>query len=156
MDGYSSEQLEEYFVLARRFARRWCEQADVDDAAQEVLIRLIRQPVWPRDTIAWCYVVTRRVCNQMRTRAATRRTAEHQYGAPAAIHFSGELWIDVDSVLRLLSPRERLLLELVRDGLPAREIAPLLGCKTQDVGQLVSRARRKARRLLRKNSCTTS
>ncbi|HYR26865.1 MAG TPA: sigma-70 family RNA polymerase sigma factor [Thermoanaerobaculia bacterium] len=142
---FSLEELQQYSVLTRRFARRWCEGADADDASQEVLLRLIRQQDQPRDTIAWCYVVTRRVCNEMRLRAATRRSAEDRYGRAIAHDVTNELTIDVASILQRLSPRERFLLELVREGIPTSEIAALLGCKTRDIGQLVKRARRKAR-----------
>ena len=129
-------------------ASRWCAfPAEAEDAAQEVLLRFIRQSERPRDEIAWLYVVTRRVCNRMRLRAATRADAEQFYSASPREGMSNELLLDVARVLRRLPPRDRSLLQMVMHGLPAREIADVLGCKTRDVGQLVTRARRKARRL---------
>ena len=130
-------------------ASRWCRAGpDAEDAAQEVLLRMIRQREKPANEVAWLYVVTRRVCNRMRLGAEQRSRAEQSYAdllGPASP--SSELAIDLGGILHELPPRDRLVLQLVMDGAKAREIAIVLGCQTRDVGQLVTRARRKARRL---------
>ena len=145
----STDQLDRCWRLARKMASRWCRaDSDAEDAAQEVLLRLIRQRVQPENEVAWLYVVTRRVCNRMRLGAEQRSRAEQLYAdgrcAPSA---PSDLAIHVGGILHELPARDRLVLELVMGGVKAREMAPLLGCKTRDVGQLVMRARRKARRL---------
>jgi len=110
------------------------------------VLRLLRQHEGPRDPIAWFYVVTRRVCNEMRLRTATRRDAEQAYGTSAGMQVqSGELLLEVKNVLRQLPARDQRLLELVLQGASSREIALLFDCNIRDVGQLVTRARRKAR-----------
>jgi RNA polymerase sigma factor (sigma-70 family) len=145
----SSHQLDRCWRLARKMASRWCRaDSDAEDAAQEVLLRLIRQREKPANEVAWLYVVTRRVCNRMRLGAEHRSHAEQWYAHmqwPMAA--SNDLAIEIGGILHELPPRDRRILELVIDGATAREIALSLGCKTRDVGQLVTRARRKARRL---------
>lgn len=145
----STDQLDRCWRLARKMAGRWCRaDSDAEDVAQEVLLRLIRQRVTPANDVAWLYVVTRRVCNRMRLGAEQRSRAEQSYADARPRHAApSHLAVDFGDILHELPPRDRLVLELVIDGVKAREMAPLLGCKTGDVGQLVKRARRKARRL---------
>lgn len=145
---FSRSQLEHYWILARRMAARWCQEPDAQDVAQEVLLRLLHQDQKPRNEAVWIYVVTRRVCNRMRLSMALRTRAEESFiteQQPSAL--SVDLAIEVKGILERLPPRDRSLLELVLRGVPASEIALLMGCKTADVGQLVKRARKKAWRL---------
>jgi len=145
----SSHHLDRWWRLARKMASRWCRaEFDAEDAAQEVLLRLIRQREKPENEVAWLYVVTRRVCNRMRLGAEQRARVEESYAgdrSPAVP--ASDLAMEVGSILQRLPPRDRLVLELTLCGVTAREIALVLGCKTRDVGQLVLRARRKARQL---------
>jgi RNA polymerase sigma factor (sigma-70 family) len=146
---FSSAQLTQYWSLARRMAARWCPRGvDPQDAAQEVLLRLINQPRKPDNEVAWIYVVTRRICHRMHLTAANRESAEQSFVATNQFTAPGsELAADLNRVMGRLPSRDRLILQLVVFGVPAREIAGLMGCKTRDVGQLVTRARRKARLL---------
>lgn len=141
----SAEELDHYSSLARRFARHWCNPSDAEDAAQDVLLRFIRQHERPRNDVTWFYVVTRRVCHRMQVRVAAQREAEESYGRSLVRLDADNAALDVASVLRALRARDRTILQMVWSGIPAREIAARLGCKTRDVGQLVARARAKAR-----------
>jgi RNA polymerase sigma factor (sigma-70 family) len=144
---FSPSQLEHYWILARRMATRWCDEPDAQDVAQEVLLRLIHQTQKPRNDVAWIYVVTRRVCNRMHLAAVRRSSAEECFTATRPGVLSCDLAIEAKGILSRLPPRDRAILDLVIRGVPATEIALLVGCKTRDVGQLVKRARRKALRL---------
>lgn len=148
-DEFTPQELEIWWSTVRRMAGRWCAgDADAQDAAQEVMMRLFRQRTRPRSHNAWLYVVTRRVCHRMRRAAEHRDRAERAFAAAERrMVTSHELSVELDDILRELPPRDRRILEWTIAGVPSREIALLTGCKTRDVGQLVARARRKARRL---------
>ncbi len=61
------------------YARQWC--CWPEDAVQEALIELARQPSRPRETAAWLFAaVRRRAINQAR---AERRRCNHQQAAAA-------------------------------------------------------------------------
>jgi RNA polymerase sigma factor (sigma-70 family) len=137
-------------TIARRMARRWCAtDADADDAAQEAIVRLWSSRTPPRNPITWLAVVTRRLCNRERVQQAIRSRAEEAFaasGAPAqaALH---DLLIDLDRIAGSLTERDRHLLRFMVAGHQTSEIAEALDCSAQDVGQMVSRVRSKARRL---------
>lgn len=148
LHDFSTAELDRYWSLARRMAGRWClAPTDADDAAQEVILRLLRQNAKPVHDVAWLYVVTRRVCNRMRLLALRRQDVESSYASTLPGEHHSDLPIDVAKILRGLPARDQVILQLIVEGVRAREIAAILGCKTRDVGQLVSRARRRARRL---------
>lgn len=130
-------------------ALRWCSPVDADDVAQEVLVRLLRLPARPENPSAWIYIVSRRVWNRMRLRNLTRAEAETLF-EPFRARTAGspDLLLDVDSVLSRLPPRDRRILTMVFEGVKSPDIANELGCHVRDVGQMVARARNKARRLL--------
>ena len=129
-------------------AARWCRDSDAQDVAQEVLLRLIRQQQEPRKAEVWIYVVTRRVCHRMRLSMARREQAEESFHeVERSSPLPADLAIETKKILDRLSARDQLVLALVLHGVPAGEIASRFGCKTRDVGQIVKRARQKARRL---------
>jgi RNA polymerase sigma factor (sigma-70 family) len=145
----TEEHLIQLFAIAKRMALRWCTDADADDVAQEALVRLLRQGSMPANVPAWLYVVTRRIWNRTRLRSLTRLSAESAY-EPHFAHSRADpdLFLDVRSVLSRLPARDRRLLLLVLAGVRSADIASELGCKERDIGQMVARARRKARKLL--------
>ena len=130
-------------------ASRWCDHdADAQDVAQEVLLRLLSQRRKPFRDTGWTYVVTRRVCHAMRKARIRSGDAEETYAsAESRAPVESDAGMQTAAVLQELPARDRVLLDLVVRGLTAPEIALYFGCKTRDVGQMISRARSKARRL---------
>lgn len=133
-------------------ALRWCRSvADAEDVAQEALIRLIAVKETPANIPAWLFVVTRRLCNRIRLRDLARRSAEAEYDP--AVRWSDpaiELRLDVKTILSRLGTRDRRLMLRVIAGEVSSAIATEFGCRVRDVGQMVSRVRRKARLLRRR------
>jgi RNA polymerase sigma factor (sigma-70 family) len=145
----SPEEITQLLTIARNMARRWCGDPEADDIAQEAMIRLwsLRDP--PRNAVTWLAVVTRRLCNRLRMRERSRSRAEgvfavEQSSMPSA---SADFLLDVNRILGRLPERDRRLITSVKEGLYTIEIASLFECDARDVGQMVSRARRKARML---------
>jgi RNA polymerase sigma factor (sigma-70 family) len=144
----SEEAIHRLFVTARRVASLWGPSGDVEDVAQEAVVRLLRQPVLPDNPGAWLYVVTRRIANRARLRTLARLTAESLYERDFRGTRDPDLFMDVHFVLERLPPRDKRLLLLVVEGVGSTEIAREFGCHIRDVGQMVARARRKARKLM--------
>lgn len=156
----NDDHIESLLASARRMARRWCATtADADDIAQEAIIRLWSSPEQPRNAVTWLAVVTRRLCNRLRYRARARMEAEEAYGCGAARDGTRppapEVLLDVERILRRMKERDRRLMLRVIEGRLTGEIASELGCGSRDVGQMVARARGKARKLRDRRSETT-
>jgi RNA polymerase sigma factor (sigma-70 family) len=134
---------------ALRMARRWCgSPADAEDIAQEALILLLRQPRRPANLPAWLFVVTRRLSHRHRMRALARVNAEAVFdGGRVTAAQDHELTIDVRLVIARLGVRDQKLLLALVEGAVSSEIASAFGCRVRDVGQMVSRARKKALQL---------
>jgi RNA polymerase sigma factor (sigma-70 family) len=144
----TEEAIHRLFATARRLAALWGPPGDVDDVAQEAVVRLLRQPVLPGNPGAWLYVVTRRIANRARLRTLARLTAESLYERDVRGTRDPDLFMDIHSILERLPPRDRRLLLLVVEGVGSADIAREFGVQVRDVGQMVSRARRKARKLM--------
>jgi RNA polymerase sigma factor (sigma-70 family) len=143
------ERLAALLDLARRMASHWCRGLDeAHDVAQEAILRLLRSGAQPENPAAWLYVVTRRLAHRRHSRDLARVDAELAFAARAQRRPDLDLWIDVGSVVSRLGERDRELLTQVVLGAVSSEIAARFGCHVRDVGQMVSRARRKARRLM--------
>ena len=148
--GFSDESLHHYLLTARRMALRWCRtHADADDVAQDAVLRLLAEKQPPANIPAWLFVVTRRLCNRVRLRDLARQSAELQSWPPAGGSSDPpvELRLDLQSILARLGPRDRRLILRVIAGEVSSAIAVEFGCRERDVGQMVARARRKARLL---------
>lgn len=147
-EGSANESsLDAWLSAARRLARRWCDStADADDVAQEAVVRLLRHNPLPCNLWGWLFVVTRRIAARAHERDVRRTHAESAFASQPACTGDPDLLLDIGRILASMSPRERALLLRVAEGVQSRDIAAELGCQTRDVGQLVSRARRKARR----------
>jgi len=147
--GFSDDSIRQMLLDARRMALRWCRSvADAEDVAQEAVMRLIAVKETPVNIPAWLFVVTRRLCNRIRLRDLARRSAEDEYDpgvrrSDPAI----ELCLDVETILSRLGTRDRRLMLRVIAGEVSSAIAIEFGCRVRDVGQMVSRVRRKARLL---------
>jgi DNA-directed RNA polymerase specialized sigma24 family protein len=110
------------------------------------MLRLLHHDAPLEAPLAWLFVVTRRLSNRLRLNNERRRLAEasdHSLLTPAP-RFTV---FDFQLILRRLPPRDRRLLELVINGATACDIARVFTCHSRDVGQMVSRARAKARRI---------
>ena len=147
--GLSDESIHQMLLDARRMAMRWCRSsADAEDVAQEAVIRLIGAKSAPANIPAWLFVVTRRLCNRVRLRDLARRSAEEGYDFGAHPRETAiELRLDVEAILSRLGSRDRRLMLRVIAGEVSSTIASEFGCRERDVGQMVARARRKARLL---------
>jgi DNA-directed RNA polymerase specialized sigma24 family protein len=109
--------------------------------------------VGPFNRRAWLFVVTRRLAHRRKIREMLRANGELAF--LSTLHEREpdvDLIIDIGSVLAQLRGRDRLLLTRVAQGAVAREIALEFGCQVRDVGQMVARARRKARELMARSS----
>ena len=146
---FTDEGLREFFVIARRLALRWVSDGDADDVAQEAVIRLVKQAMPPENPIGWLFIVTRRISNRQRLRTLSRMFAEESWHRRLNNRVDPDLLLDVIAVLNRLPPRDRRLLLRVIEGASSAEIACEAGCSVKNIGQMVARARRKARRLLR-------
>lgn len=126
---------------------QWSESpADVEDVAQEAVIRLLSQPRAPDNAVAWLYVVTRRLSHRQRRKHASRLTAEEAFARCVLPSPDPDVLLDLSSLLSQLGARDQRLLTRVVEGAFSAELALEFGCHVRDVGQMVSRARRRARR----------
>jgi RNA polymerase sigma factor (sigma-70 family) len=143
----SDQDIAELLVVARRFASRWCRSpADAEDVAQEAVVRLLGQRSFPSNVRAWLFVVIRRLAGRLRVREVTRLRAESFFLAHRRCALSDVvLHVEVARVLTSLSHRDSRLLLRVLEGVRSAEIAREFGCHTRDIGQMVARARLKAR-----------
>lgn len=105
----------------------------------------------PQEPAAWLFVVTRRLAHRRRRRDDSRTLAELGYALDArSWDVRADIEIDAKTILGRLGDRDRRLILLMIEGATSSEIASEMRCQTRDVGQIVSRARRKARSLYRK------
>ncbi len=131
---------------ARHMARRWSRRPeDVDDLAQEALLKLVAVGSEVQKPLAWLKVIVRRLAwRQIR-------------GAPEA----GDLlpgvdilfdpwqcrdeWMDLGDALRTLPRRTQAALVLVAQGHTEREIALALRCSVKAVEKVLHGGRRRLR-----------
>lgn len=150
-DGGSKEDSDPAHLvrMATRMARRWCESpSDAEDVAQDAIVLLLRQASQPLNVASWLYVVTRRLAHRQHLRSRARLDAEHEYGCGRrSTPGDRDATLEAKRILARLAWRDRRLLGFVLEGALSREIAAAFGCQVRDVGQMVSRARRKAQRI---------
>jgi RNA polymerase sigma factor (sigma-70 family) len=134
--------------IARRMALRWCRiQSDAEDIAQEAMLRYLTSEPPPDKPLAWLSVVVRRLSHRSHLRAAARRTAEARYVAALQSALSeSHFRLHLQEILSKLGGRHRRVIALLAAGAQSRDIAAAFGVKVRDVGQMVARARRLARR----------
>jgi DNA-directed RNA polymerase specialized sigma24 family protein len=98
----------------------------------------------------WLHVVVRRLSNRARLGDLAKRAAEVQFLTTARAAVAGSdptMSLDVARMLAQVADRHRQVLLLLIGGAQSREIAERFGVRIRDVGQMVCRARKSARRL---------
>lgn len=112
------------------------------------MIRYLATSPVPMNPVAWLHVVVRRLSNRSRLRNLARQDAEAQFLAASShcCRSEIEMLLELHSVLSRVGDRHRRVITLLVDGAQSREIAEAFGVKVRDVGQMVSRARKVARR----------
>ena len=149
MSSQVETEFSKLIAIAYRMALRWCRSpSDAEDISQEAMIRYLATTPVPTNPVAWLHVVVRRLSNRSRLRNLARQDAEAQFIA-TSLHRGRsemEMLLELHSVLSRLGERHRRVISLLVDGAQSREIAEAFGVKVRDVGQLVSRARKVARR----------
>ena len=135
-------------AVSLKMARRWCSSPEqAEDIAQEALLRFLvcrRQVQKPN---AWFYLVTRRLAARASSRISRQAEVERiSLTLRPSLSDSPEFFVDVKTILGMLPVRDRKLLELAVSGTSHREFATHFRCQVRDVGQMLARAQRKARR----------
>lgn len=157
--------LEKLVSVASPLVRRWAlvrlaDLADADDVMQEVMIRVIRSTeTWPvRGSFApWLYAVTRNAArDRLRKRGRQRDVGGFDAlldmvpavgGDPSLALARSELAGLLDTLLRELPHRQREVFDLVElQGMPAKEVARLIGIRASSVRGSLLKARRNLRR----------
>jgi RNA polymerase sigma-70 factor (ECF subfamily) len=144
----SSLEYEEWLRELRRYGHRLTGDPDTaEDMAQEAMLRFRRaaQDGKVRNPRAWLYrTVTNIVRDQARHEAMQRRRPvpidTDAAATPEQDLERGEVISQVRTVLESLSPRDRELLILRESGFRYREIADVIGVKTESVPVLAARA----------------
>jgi RNA polymerase sigma-70 factor (ECF subfamily) len=143
-----------------RYLERMTGDAEVAaDAVQETFLKLAESP--PPDPThigAWIYTVaTNQVRETLRTQRRRRELLEvssHRVPVanpgpdPAASAERREARKAVELILAGLTERERTILLMREEGFKHREIAAAVGTTTKSVGTLITRALRKAAKLI--------
>lgn len=126
--------------LARRFVAR---PQDVEDVAQEALLKLVTYADRIENPEAWLFVVIGR---DARRQSALSRTVP---GTSASIDPwpAVDLALDARRVLARLPIRDRQALLLAFEGWSERETAARLGCSVKATEKSLHRARATARKL---------
>jgi RNA polymerase sigma-70 factor (ECF subfamily) len=138
----------EYHGQLLRWVHRMTGDPDLaEDIAQEALIRLVETggSDRPRNTRAWLFQVAR---NRVRDVARRQETARRLTPPPETVTAAtpetdlvrGETIREVREALDRLSPRDRELLIMRESGFRYREIAEVIGVKTESVPTLAMRA----------------
>lgn len=141
-------EYEEWLRELRRYVHRLTGDPDTaEDVAQEAVLRYMRaeQEGRVRTPRAWLYrTATNIVRDQARHEAMLRRTAvpvdADVAPTPEQDTERGEVIRQVRTVLERLSERDRELLILRESGFRYREIAEVIGVKTESVPVLAARA----------------
>ena len=157
--------LEQLVSVASPFVRRWAlvrlaHAADADDVMQEVMIRVIRSmEIWPagESFAPWLYAVTRNAAtDRLRRRGRQREiggfdalldTVPAPGGDPSLAVVRSELAGLLETLLRRLPHRQREVFDLIElQGMPANEVARLVGIRASSVRGSLLKARRNLRR----------
>lgn len=155
--------LEHHANLFRYLERMTGDSDAAADAVQETFLKLAQSP--PKDEsgiAAWIYTVaTNQIRETLRTQrrrrelleAAAHRVPMGNTGpGPAQAAEQAEARRLLHRALAGLSERERVILLMREDGFKHREIAKAVGTTTKSVGTLITRALRKAARLIEDRS----
>ena len=157
--------LEQLVSVSARVVRRWAlvrlsHAADSDDVMQEVMIRVIRSiETWPtRESFApWLYTVTRNAATDRLRRRRRQRdrggsdalldTVPAVGGDPSVALVRRELAGLLETFMRELPHRQREVFDLIElQGVPAKEVAKLIGIRAASVRGSLFKARGTLRR----------
>ena len=157
--------LEQLVSAAAGVVRRWAlirlsHTADADDVMQEVMIRVIRSiEAWPtgESFAPWLYTVTRNAATDRLRRRKRQRdlggfdtvldTVPAVGGDPSVALARRELAGLLELFLRELPHRQREVFDLIElQGVPAKEVARLIGIRAASVRGSLFKARRTLRR----------
>jgi RNA polymerase sigma-70 factor (ECF subfamily) len=129
--------MDEHGAALALYARQWC--ACPEDAVQDALLQLVREPRLPDNVVAWLYRV-------VRNRAiSTSRAAGARSRHEATAAFRGEPWfaatdedrLDAESAAQALTqlplPQRETIVARIWGGLSFEEIAALLETSTSTV-----------------------
>ena len=135
-------------TVSLRMARRWCSSPEQsEDIAQEALLRFLVCRRQVQNPNAWFYLVTRRLAARTSSRTIRQAEVERDSQTPRpSLSDRLDSFIDVKTILGMLPDRDRKLLELAVRGMSYREMATHFGCRVGNVGQMLARAQKKARR----------
>lgn len=141
-------EYDEWLRELRRYVHRLTGDPDMaEDVAQEAVLRFMRaeNALQVRTPRAWLYrTATNLVRDQARHEAMVRRRPvpvdADTLPTPEQELERSEVIREVQAVLERLSPRDRELLILRESGFRYREIAEVIGVKTQSVPVLAARA----------------
>lgn len=147
-------EYDEWLRELRRYVHRLTGDRDrAEDVAQEAVLRLIRaqQDAAVQAPRAWLYrTATNMVRDQARHEAMLRRKAvpvdTDETSTPEQDFERAETIRQVRDALDLIPARDRELLILRESGFRYREIADVIGVKTQSVPVLAARALERFRR----------
>lgn len=154
------KQLPELFESARRFAQRVVSprsDLDAEDIASDAIVRLLQHPnrleqITPDNLNQYLHVLIRNLVVDRYRSIARRKTEQIDLTEVAASSASETNLVDssemVDALteaMRLLSPRERAIMELMVRGKRVSEIAKHLGISRSTVQAQISIAKQKLR-----------
>jgi RNA polymerase sigma-70 factor, ECF subfamily len=141
-------------VVLRRARLLLGNEADAQEALQEVFASLLREPHKLRSAasaIPWLYRATTHLClNQLRNRRTGARLLQEKVAAavPAALGPKADALSELRSLLSRLPPDAAAAAVYHHlDGMTHAEVAGLLGCSRRQVGYLLERAVASAARL---------
>lgn len=141
-------------VVLRRARLLLANEADAQEALQEVFASLLRSPQKLRSAtsvIAWLYQATTHLClNQLRNRRTGARLLQERVAnaIPAAVAPKADALSELRSLLSRLPPdAAAAAVYHYLDGMTHDEVAGLLRCSRRQVGYLLQRALESAARL---------
>lgn len=123
--------LDEHGSALVLYARSWC--GTPEDAVQEALLQLVRQPAPPDNLVAWLYRVVRNAAISASRKTRRRRrheTAAAGQAAPWFLPSAGDR-LDADEAARALeslgSEEREIIVARLWGGLTFQEIAEIVG-----------------------------
>jgi RNA polymerase sigma-70 factor (ECF subfamily) len=156
LDAATIEQLyrSHGHVVLRRARLLLANEADAQEALQEVFASLLRAPDKVRrvtSVIAWLYQATTHLClNQLRNRRTGERLLQERIAnaLPGAVPPKADALSELRSLLsRLPADAAAATVYHYLDGMTHAEVAAMLGCSRRQVGYLLERAQQSAARL---------
>lgn len=147
VDRRVRDLLDAYEAAIYRFAYLIVRDPDLAaECTQETFVRAYEHLLWGREiNLNWLYVVARsRAVDELRHRKRERQVDPELQGSIPGIAST----VEVREALDHLSPDDRAIIYLRRQGLSTEEIAPILGVRLETARKRVTRARQRLKKLL--------